>query len=563
VSATALWPDARESLRIEAYRRRLVRLWQRATLPRRLFIWLRVVDWTRRVVRWAVPALFALWPMSPRDLFGLWSAVFWLLVVRKWTRRRSGTSAAPRFGAFALLHMPSRSGLLAALWLRSVPWLLWVGGCAVALVARLSGAAATVPVAVASIALAPVAAFGFLTWRGLANDRDDWTLRVFGGSVLYLLAACLAVVSLAGVIAGLHGDSAGWVSSLICAALAAAIAYAARGQFHGWRARRPRRDSASRVVLRYSAVFAVAGWALAILFAICGKRHDLAATVDALGWWTGPLALAPVLFSGCVFVADQFEWMKTAEAGVFAAKPRTLSWRPSVGRSRDFAAPSGQVRPGRGLWRAQWRKLREEKLSAPDSIVYVAMSLRGPVFAAVALAMPAQTAEPLFAWLAWTAPRFVEIDDREIDRLRLFGLGIRTMAAHDLRALLLAAALPTVAAGVIAGSIAGWTHARVATLALVAAGFVLRAGFAGLGYVARRFGRVAFAAMVVVWMIAASAAGAFLLPGRDPDAAILIALAVVPGLIGIAFNPLFRSESSLLDERRRLAEGPQRKPARA
>jgi len=562
LSATALWPDARESLRIEAHRRRLVRFWERATLPRHQFVWLRLVEWTRRAVRWALPAMFALWPMSSRDLFALWSAVFWLLVVRKWMRRRSGTTAAPRFGAFALLHMPSRSGLLAALWLRSLPWLLWVGACAVVLVARFSSAASGVPVAVASIGLAPVAAFAFLIWRGLAKDRDDWTLRSLGGVLLYSLAAFLAVASFAGVLGGAHGHSAGWAGSLISVALAAAIAYAARAQFHGWRERRPRRDSLLRVVLRHAAVLAAAAWALAVLFATCAKRHELAATVDALGWWTGPLALAPVLLSGCVFVVDQFEWMKTAEVGVFLAQPRPPSWSPSVGGSRDFAAPAGQVRPGIGLWRAQWRRLREEKLAAIDSIVYAVISLRGPAFAVVALLSSFAPAGWPWTLLAWTAPRLVDVDESQVDRLHMLGVDLREIASHDRRALLFVAAIPTIAAGAITGTVADWTDARVAALACIAAGFVFRAGFPGLTRIADRIGRLSVAILITAWVVAAPWIVVSFRPSPDltiTPALIVVATALLPGLVGVAYASRSWTEASLRAERLRRSEPPARR----
>jgi hypothetical protein len=556
VNAAGLLADARETIRLESLRRRLLRE-QAATRPGRIR---RVAqDCARKSLlglAYGYPLLFVVWPLHASRIFfftfafGFWIAV--LLRVRLPAPRRDPSERT--FGAFELLHAPSRRGLLAASWLRALPWLTWTGGCGVAFVAQRPDVFGRLPaLGFVTIGLTPLLVVASIWWAKIGEDQGDWTVR--GLALLGLAAAtALCVVGTTSAVAGgVSGDVGGWIAAILCAALTWWLGRATRANFNSWRARRRLRGGPFRAAARVAAVLACVAWAVTIFLLLASKADERAATIAAAGWWAAPSALVVVLAAGALFVVEQFVWIDTMQLGAFARKSKVRTWKPTVGRAR-----AGTTAPGAGLWRAQWRRLREEKLSALDSIVYVAISLRGPAFAAVAVTMAAYSAGLGLPWClaAWTAPRLIDVEDAEIDRLQMFGRDLRDIVRHDLRALLFVAALPTLVAGVVAATVAGWTAPRIATLALIAAGFVLRAGMPGLSRIARRIGRFTAYGAMICWWIGASAAIGWLAPTREFAIEEICAVCIAgPGLLGIACGPLFKSESALRDERRRHAAG--------
>ncbi|HLQ39011.1 MAG TPA: hypothetical protein VK348_14470, partial [Planctomycetota bacterium] len=104
----------------------------------------------------------------------------------------------------------------------------------------------------------------------------------------------------------------------------------------------------------------------------------------------------------------------------------------------------------------------------------------GVLLAWLALAHPSGSRLPatLGVFAGLTAPTFVAVNLSP--SLRRLGVDYVDQVRHNLRALLWLAVLPTMLAGGIAGTIAGWDDRRALVLAILAATFAVRAGWRGL-----------------------------------------------------------------------------------
>jgi hypothetical protein len=97
---------------------------------------------------------------------------------------------------------------------------------------------------------------------------------------------------------------------------------------------------------------------------------------------------------------------------------------------------------------------------------------------AVTLTTPAQVQILLPMLAAWTAPTLFSEQLRH--PLWLLGVSYREQVLHNLRCLAWFAAAPVLAAGIVAGTLMGWSVERVGVVALMAGLLAGRAGFRGL-----------------------------------------------------------------------------------
>lgn len=131
MAAKSLIADAIESARLVRLGRRLGREHRRACGgPSRWELFLAAIFHSVRILYlWGLPVLppclaFSLVEMED---ISAWTRWFWIVLIASGQPIGSAGSRMVRLTPFEALCMPSREGLLLWRWLRSLPWLVWIG----------------------------------------------------------------------------------------------------------------------------------------------------------------------------------------------------------------------------------------------------------------------------------------------------------------------------------------------------------------------------------------------------------------------------------------------------
>lgn len=469
----------------------------------------------------------------------------WLmaLVILLGTRGSGTIEVTP----FLALHAGDRRAVLLARWRALLPEVLWTGVAWAASVVLRKGEAPPVHLLPALAAVALLPAF-------VSAARMRWrSLRFAPG-----LPTTLAVAGACGVAGGalfaggdpkaqpLGGALTG-IAGLVAAA--AIVVPSMRGEL----AREWARRGETGLLPRVAGNVAVAALTLGISFVgvvMLGKDDDL-----DRAWESSRSGRVLAVGIGAV-VAE------VALVALFVRNAlRDLALRdvPHVERGPESASdvPPQPVAPlpGAGLRRLRWAEFRDGVprawLGRPLWAVWTA---RGPLLGAAAVAFPLDGSSSAL-WLAlvaaFVAPRLVEVT--ETPRLHLFGVEWREMALHNLRALVLVAALPTLAGAGAALAVLGPTPSRGATLAVIACGFLMRAAASGIGRVFWKLGCLAEVALLAAW--AASLVWRVGIEGSfgsaDPGTALWLAAGLaLPALAALPAVSWLRSEAKLRDDAR-------------
>jgi hypothetical protein len=148
-----------------------------------------------------------------------------------------------------------------------------------------------------------------------------------------------------------------------------------------------------------------------------------------------------------------------------------------------------------------------------------------------------------------TAPGFVT-NTLEL-QLFLFGADYRQQALHNIKAVLLFAALPALLSAIVTGFALGWNVERASAVGLLAAVFGLRLGWRGLVRVGELIYPRAYVRLPLVGMLALS-----FFVSNPPATWVGIAASVlgIAGMLGIVLRLRGLRESVLAAEMRDLSE---------
>lgn len=513
MTALVAWRDVREALRLDgSYERTRRRRLRTKWISERRWLWTAVRFGSPVVLAYLLPVLVPVVVASEfHDDSGSVAVLALVLLARRGydVGRRDS-----RFAPFEVLRLPSRASVLAARTLRRLPHLLWMGTCAAAAAWLVAKAAqrTTEPWAallVVTAAIGPLFAYQRGLSCGAFSRSRESTRRTTAGCLL-LAAAVLAfrVVDGPERLAGRRGALLGFWAVIVALGSTDLL--------------RPGR--LVQGVLHAVLDVAVAVGVVALLAA---KPSHLATLPEgpltafaavAAAWCAAGCALYARDAARLMATTDVVE-VETADAPTSAAGDAATPWTP-------------RARPGRGLWRASWERWRRKELPLPDPVhpgwrerladwgvtalaVAVALfrALFGPAVAALAVFAPVRPDAVGFgvaALAVFTSRRFVATTPDA--RLHLLGVDYVVQARNELRALLVCAALPTVAAATAAAAWRGFPPDAVWFAASVASLFVARAGWPGLvddGF--RLLGCLPLLA----------AAGLLALSGRWPDVALV------------------------------------------
>jgi hypothetical protein len=480
VTASAVWADVREAMRLDGSFARLMRKRAMAeSLAKRKYVWIALWRGVPLALKWGGPPVVVLTATADDPAF----ATF-MVVVLGGVWHTTGDRAT-KIKPFEALRLPSLVAIVLGRVIHQLPWLLWCGTClAMTVWLRLS-------------------------FAGRIDDPWSWLLlvaAVLGPVFAMVRAASFAAFRRTQV--GRATTPIGCVAMLLswfAVRLAAEKLFIAGHEMFyltwwtywtGW--------SSSQGLLRRGRFADAFPLALLDLMALLPAGFLIGA---------GPAALAGIPDEAFrVYAVVAFTWVTiggaylTIDAIRCATICDVVEIETSVVSSGVRSAPALTVerrrRPGRGPWIAAWEwwrrhetvglprrgETREEKIGGWIAVflaplVLVFRGLVGPALAAGAVFAAAKPTELTLAFAAAAAGAFASrtyVGGKLEERMYLLGVDYALQARQEVRSLLLVAAPPTLLAATIAACVRGLPPDALLAIAAVAAFLLVRAGWPGL-----------------------------------------------------------------------------------
>jgi hypothetical protein len=466
LAATA---DARQIRRVQRAQAAVCRRYaktQRGSTRRR---WRRLLDIGFGLLFPAFPLLIPLFAWfgaqaGGRAFWGLLAC--WLALA---SRGAVFQGHALEFSADDVLRSPSKAGVVLLRLYRHLPRVCFVGLClAAALAIRLGEALAAHPVPCALL-LAVVAS-------NLAQTIGKLVARLHGGRLSVLGPLLPALVFTAHACSWLDGSSKGIVLFVVFGAFAAVLWVG--GGIRIAVVCRQRRRVLLRVLACELAILPHTVFAVGLLVPTTMLRETIASP------WPGAAALTVMAVATACSLGALMTAVSRAEESTGGS-----IFAPAVDRPSATAEPIAVSMPARhgprSLLRAQLYVHRRTHWVRPGvrpgagSLLALIGHAMGPLLATLVMLISSRRDAPagLAFLVALTSQSWIAVDlGWQLHRL---GIDFAARVRHNLRALVLFAALPTLLAAAVAGTVLGWQdHSERALGALVAA-FAWRAGWRG------------------------------------------------------------------------------------
>ncbi|MCE9634560.1 MAG: hypothetical protein K8T90_02550 [Planctomycetes bacterium] len=508
MSAIVTWAEVREAARLDASYKALVKRRAWAGALRRGGRWWPVM-WEvgfpaiGAFIWWAIalviPAAALLAVEEPDRLVAFFMSPMSVVAVLGMLKLADRAAVALKLDAVQALRAPSRSALVLGRLTRLGPWLAWVGACAAVAVSVLGGArgwtAPTIVLVCLGMLLLPlVCVVRDSVGRALTKSRDG---RASWRTGLVILALTIAAAGAVAWSCGLGALRGWWWALLIVPSGVGAVA------------------DDGRMAARLPWALADAVWRLLAVGFLCAPQRvfdampSASVTVCATFFAIYPFLAIPIFVRSLTTAAQSIE-ADFASVTPSDAATAAADRAPEPRRTYGAWPPLPRAMPGRGLWRAAWEKWRAADVPrlprrAADgtgagaaawaqfcglAVLQIVLFGTGPLFAGLAAGVSSRPAAGplLFAFFAALFARRA-VADGLASRLYLLGVDYRTQTMVDLRAMLLAAALPSIGVALAAAAIRGFPQDAVVGVAGVAAFLLLRAGWAGIvGESKRAFG---------------------------------------------------------------------------